>query len=80
MKLVQGITLRQILESSPAALPANGPNIRSRSFSTFFQKVCDAIGFAHSRKVIHRDLKPDNIMVGEYGEVLVMDWGLAKVL
>jgi serine/threonine protein kinase len=45
-----------------------------------FQKVCEAVAFAHSRKVIHRDLKPANIMVGDFGEVLVMDWGLAKLL
>jgi serine/threonine protein kinase len=45
-----------------------------------FQKICDAVSFAHSRKVLHRDLKPQNIMVGSFGEVQVMDWGLAKLL
>jgi serine/threonine protein kinase len=42
--------------------------------------VCDAVAFAHTRRVVHRDLKPDNIMLGELGEVTVMDWGAAKVL
>jgi serine/threonine protein kinase len=45
-----------------------------------FLRVCDAVGFAHARSVLHRDLKPANIMVGPFGEVLVMDWGLAKIL
>lgn len=45
-----------------------------------FQAVCDAVAFAHSHGVIHRDLKPQNIMIGSFGEVLVLDWGVAKIL
>ncbi len=74
MKLVKGQTLRELLKrrSSPA-------EDRSR-FIAIFEQVCHAIGYAHSHRILHRDLKPGNIMVGAHGEVQVMDWGLAKVL
>ncbi|HYM80658.1 MAG TPA: serine/threonine-protein kinase, partial [Candidatus Limnocylindria bacterium] len=45
-----------------------------------FTRVCEAVAFAHAEGVVHRDLKPENVMVGPFGEVLVMDWGVAKVL
>ena len=45
-----------------------------------FQRIAEPLAFAHSRGIIHRDLKPANIMVGPFGEVLIMDWGLAKVM
>src|SRR5881392_1508513 len=45
-----------------------------------FHRICEAVAFAHARGVLHRDLKPENIMVGAFGEALVMDWGVAKVL
>jgi len=80
MKLVKGSTLREILKllsQGDAAAIAKYP---LAALLTIFQKVSDAVAFAHARGVIHRDLKPANIMVGDYGEVLVMDWGLAKVI
>ena len=56
------------------------PHLSLSELLQVFLKVCDGVAFAHSRGVIHRDLKPANIMVGDYGEVLVMDWGLAKIV
>ena len=60
------------------ALTGNGPPLSERL--DIFLKVCDAITYAHSRDVIHLDLKPANIQVGHYGEVLVCDWGLGKLI
>jgi len=45
-----------------------------------FQRICEAVAFAHAHGILHRDLKPENVMVGPFGEVLVMDWGVAKIL
>src|SRR4029077_3892016 len=54
--------------------------IEFRQLLRRFLDVCDAMDYAHSRGVLHRDLKPANIMLGRYGETLVVDWGLAKVI
>ena len=70
MKFVEG----QRLDKFVATLNSVPDRLR------IFLRICDAVGFAHARGVLHRDLKPANIMVGPFGEVLVMDWGLAKIL
>lgn len=80
MKFVQGVTLHDVLEKIKAGDEAILERYSLAHLLTIFQKVCDALAFAHSRGVVHRDLKPANIMIGEYGEVLVMDWGLAKLI
>ena len=80
MKLVQGVTLHDVIGKLKAEDQETLAKYPLNALLTVFQKVCDAVAFAHSRGIIHRDLKPQNIMVGEFGEVLVMDWGLAKIL
>jgi serine/threonine-protein kinase len=77
MKLVQGETLTDIIDR----LHRSSYDHRAvESTLQIFLRICDAISFAHSRGVIHRDLKPDNVMVGSYGQVYVMDWGIALLL
>jgi serine/threonine protein kinase/Leucine-rich repeat (LRR) protein len=80
MKLVRGITLKKVLELLDQGVESAVKKYPLPALLTVFQKVCDAVAFAHSKGVIHRDLKPENIMLGDYGSVLLMDWGLAKVL
>jgi len=70
MKFVEGQRLDRHIE----AVPSLPDRLR------LFLRICDAVAFAHARGVLHRDLKPANVMVGAFGEVLVMDWGLAKIL
>ena len=80
MKLVKGRTLQAVLNLIRDGDANANKEYPRATLLTIFRKVCDAMMFAHSKGILHRDLKPENIMVGEYGEVLVMDWGLAKVL
>jgi tetratricopeptide (TPR) repeat protein len=74
MKLVKGKTLAEILQAEPDVAS------RRTELLQVFARVCEALAFAHRQGVIHRDLKPGNIMVGEHGEVQVIDWGVAKTL
>jgi serine/threonine protein kinase/WD40 repeat protein len=80
MKLVRGRTLEAIIRDLREGDEETRKRFSLDRLLTIFRKVCDALTFAHSKQILHRDLKPANIMVGEFGEVLVMDWGLAKVI
>jgi serine/threonine-protein kinase len=74
MKRVRGRRLDDYARERAAAADGRAELLR------VFERICETVAFAHSHGVIHRDLKPENVMVGPFGEVLVLDWGLAKVL
>jgi serine/threonine-protein kinase len=76
MKLVQGVGLDRWLHDKRR--PA-GSTERLEEGLEIFLKVCDAVAYAHHRGIIHRDLKPENLMIGGFGQVYVMDWGLARL-
>ena len=74
MKLVRGTTLRDLLKNEN-----DTPLQRSRLLDVF-SRVCQSVAYAHARKTVHLDIKPSNVMVGAYGEVYLMDWGLSRQL
>lgn len=88
MRFIRGDSLKESIErfhqvTSASRSPASSPDFTSLGFRNLLRRfldVCNAIAYAHSRGVLHRDLKPGNIMLGKYGETLVVDWGLAKAL
>lgn len=80
MKLVQGRPLSDILEGLRERKPREEEAWPLTALLGAFARVCEAIAFSHFNDVVHRDLKPGNIMLGEFGEVLVLDWGLARTL
>jgi serine/threonine protein kinase len=80
MKMVRGKSLAQVLDALATSTEPPGEEVSLRRLLGVFVSVCNAVAYAHSRGVVHRNLTPANIMIGDFGAVYVMDWDLAKVL
>lgn len=84
MSFVEGETLRDVLsKTSQQIKKGETPNplgISIPALTRIFLNVCEAIAYTHSKGILHRDLKPDNIIIGKYGEVMILDWGIADYI
>ena len=81
MKYVRGQEYRDLIQGyHQNRREGNSDALELRRLLTLFISTCQAVSYAHNRGVVHRDLKPENVAVGEFGELMVLDWGLAKVL
>ena len=81
MRFVKGRTLSEAIEAfHRCRAEGKFDPLEFRALLGAFLGVCNAVAYAHSRGVIHRDLKPENVVLGDYGEVIVLDWGLAKLV
>jgi serine/threonine protein kinase len=80
MKWLQGETLQQVIRQFHETKPSSERQRKQRELLVRFHQVCQTLAYAHRLQIIHRDLKPANIMIGQFGETIVLDWGLAKEL
>jgi serine/threonine protein kinase len=84
MRLIRGITLKEAIDrlhgGAGGVADLRKPALEMRQLLQRFIEVCNTIAYVHARGVLHRDIKPGNIMIGPFGETLLLDWGLAKVL
>jgi len=80
MELKVGDSLGEIIKQLGNGNPDHVARYDRRSLLVIFIKICDAVSYAHSRHVLHLDLKPDNIQVGNFGEVILCDWGLGEII